>query len=64
MGLFWDLIQQSQISSAQERHATLDLRVSKLEIELRRTQELLHTLIERLEVHVRADLNQDGRIGR
>ena len=64
MGLFWDLIQQSQISSTQERHASLEERVARLESELQRTQSVLHTLIERLEERLQSDLNQDGRVGR
>ena len=64
MGFLWDLVQQSQISSTQERHASLEQRVAALESELRRTQAVLHTLIERLEERLQADLNQDGEVGR
>jgi len=63
MGLFWDLMQQSQISNQQQHSASLDERVTQLEQELRATRELLHTLITRLETHLRSDLNADGRIG-
>jgi hypothetical protein len=64
MGFLWDLIQQSQISSTQERHSSLEQRVAMLESELRRTQSVLHTLIERLEERLQSDLDQDGRVGR
>jgi hypothetical protein len=63
MGFLWDLVQQSQISSQQERAATLEQRVAVLETELRRTQELLHALVMRLEARLEADLNNDGRVG-
>ena len=63
MGLFWDLLQQSQISSQGERTATVETRVNYLEAELCRTQELLRNVIQRLETKVGADLDQDGRIG-
>ena len=57
-------MQQSQINSQHQQNASVESRVADLEAELRRTQELVHTLIERLEAHLGRDLNQDGRIGR
>jgi hypothetical protein len=63
MGLFWDLYQQSQISQQGERSGELEGRVIYLERELRRTQELLQAVIERLEQHVGRDLDADGRVG-
>jgi len=63
MGFLWDLVQQSQISSQQQRAATLEQRVAALETELRRTQELLHALVIRLEAQLGSDLNRDGKIG-
>ena len=63
MGLFWDLYQQSQISSHGQRTATLEQRMTQLENDLQRTQALMRDLIERLEKHVGADLDRDGRIG-
>jgi uncharacterized coiled-coil protein SlyX len=63
MGFLWDLVQQSQISAQEQRNTSLEQRVAMLESELRRTQELLRTLIQRLEAHTGADLNQDGRVG-
>jgi uncharacterized coiled-coil protein SlyX len=64
MGLFWDLIQQSQISQQERRSVGLEQRVADLEAELDRTRELLRSLIERLEKHFGMDLDQNGRIGR
>lgn len=63
MGLFWDLIQQSQISDARSRATSLEDRVRALEDDLRETQRLLHDALVRLENSVGADLNRDGRIG-
>ena len=63
MGLFWDLYQQSQISSNSRQSDQLEGRVQNLETELRRTQELLRDVISRLEQHVGKDLDADGRIG-
>lgn len=63
MGLFWDLYQQSQISSQRQRSATLEQRMTQVENELHQTQQLMRDLIERLEKHVGADLDEDGRIG-
>ena len=63
MGLFWDLYQQSQISQHGERAASLEARVARLEGEIDRLTQLLHEVIGRLEQHVGADLDRDGRIG-
>lgn len=63
MGLFWDLYQQSQISSHGERAGVLEERVRYLEDELHRTQQLLRDVVGRLEQHVGVDLDRDGRVG-
>jgi uncharacterized coiled-coil protein SlyX len=63
MGFLWDLMQQSQLSAQEQRSASLEGRVAGLETELRRTQEILHALIERLETKIGADLNEDGKVG-
>ena len=63
MGLFWDLYQQSQISQHSERAATLEARVENLELELQSVTQLLREVIARLERHVGADLDRDGRVG-
>jgi hypothetical protein len=63
MGLFWDLYQQSQISDHRERAGAIEQRVEFLEREVERTQRLLSEVIARLERHVGADLNSDGRVG-
>ncbi len=63
MGLFWDLIQQSQISDQRGKTDSLETRVVNLEIELRRTQETLHSLIQLLERQFGQDIDRDGRVG-
>ncbi len=63
MGLFWDLLQQSQISDHSHRADTLESRVVNLEQELRLTRQLLHDVIRRLEERLGTDLDRDGRVG-
>ena len=63
MGLFWDLYQQSQISKQAEKSGAMEQRVATLESELRRTQEILHEVIGRLEKAIGQDLNADGKVG-
>lgn len=63
MGLFWDLIQQSQISSQSSCAATLEARVAYLENELRKTQEVLIKTLKVLEEQSGKDINGDGKIG-
>jgi len=63
MGLFWDLLQQRQIDEHGDRSASLEARVTQLSADLRRTQQLLFEVIQRLETHLGTDLNQDGRVG-
>jgi hypothetical protein len=63
MGLFWDLIQQSQISDQRSRASTLEARVAALEQELRETQRLVQSLLLRLETHFGKDFDGDGQIG-
>ena len=63
MGLFWDLIQQSQIGKQREKTTSLEDRVACLERELHQTKSLLHTLVVRLEERFGEDVDGDGRIG-
>lgn len=64
MGFVWDLIQHNQISKTREHAASLESRVANLEDELYRTQDLLRTLIIRLEQRFGEDIDSDGRVGR
>jgi hypothetical protein len=63
MGLFWDLIQQSQISQQSDRANTLEQRVAMLESELAMTRETLHQLVVLLEKEYGKDIDGDGRVG-
>jgi hypothetical protein len=63
MGLFWDLMQQSQISDQKSRASSLEGRVEELERELHQTRTVLFQVIERLEQRLGEDLDGDGRIG-
>lgn len=62
MGILWDLIQHGQISRQRERSDSLEQRVAWLERDLAQTQELLQTLIQRLEKHFDEDIDGDGRV--
>ncbi len=63
MGLFWDLIQQSQISKQRDQTEDLGARVRALESELQRTQRTLHDLVLLLEKRFGEDIDRDGKIG-
>jgi hypothetical protein len=64
MGLFWDLIQQGQISEARDRAGSLEKRVEQLEQSLEDTRRLLAALLQRLEQHFGEDIDRDGTIGK
>lgn len=63
MGLFWDLIQQSQIQNHKAKADTLEVRVRNLEWELAHTRELLTKTLKILEEQTGKDINGDGKIG-
>ena len=63
MGLFWDLIQQGQISDQRHRADSLEDRVRFLEEELYHTRELLLKTLRVLEEHTGRDIDGDGRTG-
>lgn len=63
MGLFWDLIQQSQIQDHKSKAETLEARVRNLEWELTNTRELLVKALKILEKQSGKDINGDGQIG-
>jgi hypothetical protein len=63
MGLFWDLIQQSQISEQHATTSTLERRVALLEAQLREVQRIQLRLLETLENHFQRDLDDDGNVG-
>ncbi|WP_420386019.1 hypothetical protein [Roseivirga sp.] len=63
MGLFWDLIQQSQISEQQNRAQSLEERIYYLEDELHKTKVLLVKTLKALEEHIGKDIDGDGQAG-
>lgn len=63
MGLFWDLMQQSQISDQQNRADSLEGRVAWLEEELHHTKVLLVKTLKALEEHTGQDIDGDGVAG-
>ncbi|MGK0412245.1 MAG: septal ring factor EnvC (AmiA/AmiB activator) [Polaribacter sp.] len=63
MGLFWDLIQQSEITEQGEKAANLEQRVAKLENDLSETQQLLRKTLISLEKHLGKDIDGDGELG-
>lgn len=63
MGLFWDLVQQSQISDQQSRADSLEERVQFLEDELHKTKVLLIKTLKVLEEHTGKDIDGDGQTG-
>ena len=63
MGLFWDLVQQSQIEDQQKEAASLDERVQNLEQELNKTKDLLIKTLHALEKSMNSDIDGDGRVG-
>ena len=63
MGLFWDLMQQSQISEQRDRASSLEQRVQYLENALAQTQKTLHDLVLILEKEYGKDIDGDGRVG-
>lgn len=62
MGLFWDLMQQSQISEQGSATRSLEERVAALETQLNETRKLQRRLLEVLEQHFDRDLDGDGRV--
>jgi hypothetical protein len=63
MGLFWDLIQQSQISTQRDAHESLDERVRALETQIQELKQIQLRLLETLEQHFGRDIDGDGRVG-
>ena len=63
MGLFWDLMQQSQISEQTSATQSLEERVAALETQLDETRRLQHRLLEILEQHFNRDIDGDGKVG-
>jgi hypothetical protein len=63
MGLFWDLIQQSELDEQKGKAASLEERVAELETELSSTKALLLKALRILEERSGQDIDDDGKIG-
>ena len=63
MGLFWDLIQQSELDEQKGKADSLEERVTKLETELSNTKSLLLKTLRLLEERSGQDIDNDGKIG-
>jgi len=63
MGLFWDLIQQSQISTQQSATSSLEERVAQLETQIREMQQTQLALLKTLEKNFGRDIDGDGQVG-
>lgn len=63
MGLFWNLIQQSQISDQRDRTSSIEQRVQYLENAIFQTQKTLHDLVVILEKEYGKDIDGDGCVG-
>lgn len=63
MGIFWDLIQQSQISEQRKVAQSVEERVAALETQLKESQELQRRLLAVLEQHFGRDIDGDGTVG-
>lgn len=63
MGLFWDLVQQSEIEEQKGKAESLEERVNLLETELQKTKDLLLKTLKVLEERSGTDINEDGQIG-
>lgn len=63
MGLFWDLIQQSELEDQKGKAESLEERVAELETELSTTKALLLKTLHILEKSSGLDINDDGKIG-
>lgn len=63
MGLFWDLIQQSELEEQKDKAESLEERVALLEDELEKTKALLLKTLKVLEQRSGKDINEDGQIG-
>jgi hypothetical protein len=62
MGLFWDLIQQSQIQNQQSAADSLEDRVAKLENQLHEMQQTQLSLLRTLEKNFGRDFDGDGQV--
>ena len=63
MGIFWDLIQQSEIQEQSKKAKNLEERVLVLEKELSQTKTVLKKTLMALESYLEKDIDGDGKTG-
>lgn len=63
MGIFWDLIQQSEIQEQSKKAKNLEERVLQLEQELKDTKIVLRKTLIALENYLEKDIDGDGKQG-
>lgn len=63
MGIFWELLQQSEIEKQQDKANGLEDRIGFLEKELKDTKTLLKKTLIALEEHLQKDIDGDGKTG-
>ena len=63
MGIFWDLIQQSEIQEQSKKAKNLEERVLILEKELTETKTVLKKTLMALESYLEKDIDGDGKTG-
>ena len=63
MGIFWDLLQQSEIQEQGEKAKKLEDRVLQLENELADTKKVLRKTLVALENYLKTDIDGDGKLG-
>ena len=63
MGIFWDLIQQSEIQEQSKKAENLEERVTLLEQELAETKTVLKKTLLALENYLGKDIDGDGKTG-
>ena len=63
MGIFWDLIQQSEIQEQSKKAKNLEERVLILEKELSETKTILKKTLMALENYLEKDIDGDGKTG-
>lgn len=63
MGLFWDLLQQSEIEKQSKKSDSLQERITVLESDLNETKTLLRKTLITLENYLEKDIDGDGKLG-
>lgn len=63
MGIFWELLQQSEIQKQQDKSESLEERISDLEKELNQTKIVLQKTLVALENYLQKDIDGDGKTG-